>query len=146
MTAEIDWPGVRAKAEKVPSVVALAGDNPDHQDFRSPDDSYSGFKVPTDAVCRPYFKATMDPDAQSSEFDDPVLSRPIAQKLVKIQHPEENTKAMVSAVRHLRDLHLQKAKSSLGEETVEALNFVYVFTYPAACSRSGQEELREAAI
>lgn len=142
----MDWPGLTGKAEKVPSVVALAEDNPDHQDFPSRDVNYFGFKVPDGAACRSFFKATLDENVHATDYDDEILSHEIVQKLVNIQDPEKNKSTMVLAMKHLRELQLEKATRSIGEHEVEALNFVYVFTYPAACSKRGQEKLREAAI
>lgn len=146
VTAEMEWPGLMGKAEKVPSVVALAEDNPEHQSFQTPSDSYFGFQIPGGAIRRSFFKATLDEATPATKYDDSILSHQIARNLVSIQDPEKNNTAMISAMKHLRALQLEKAATSTGEEMLEALNFVYVFTYPAACSKRGQEKLRKAAV
>jgi len=88
VTAEMEWPGLDGKAEKVPSVVALAEDNLGHKDFPTQQINYFGFKVPDGAVCKSFFKATLDSNALATKYDDEILRREIAQKLVNIQSPE----------------------------------------------------------
>lgn len=145
VVAEMNWPESDGKAVKVPSVVALAADNVGHRAFLNDERSYFGFAVPMNAACRSFYKISLDAHALASDFDDSVFSRDIARMLVKSGDTEGNLEAMVTAMKHLRQIHLQKVRDSLGDEMVGDIKFVFVFTHPAACSLRGINALYEAA-
>lgn len=144
IVAEMRWPGPSLRSEKVPSKVAMIVDNPDNDDFIDGEvSSFFGFEVPKGSICRSYFKTSLDHDARPSNFDDPILKTALASKLVHADTPERNREAMVVALEHLREIHIEKAQARLGDSFGDT-NFKYVFTYPAACSARGIQALREA--
>lgn len=145
VAAEMSWPGNDGgKSEKVPSVVALMEDNPDNDDFDFGEyESFFGFEVPEGAAYRSHYKASLDINARPSQFDDRVLQEDLAGKLIRIDDPPRNAKAMVVALEHLYKISNAKAREALGDVREETL-FKYVFTYPAACSPQGIDALRRA--
>lgn len=145
VVAETDWPMGEGMLQKVPSKVALYDDNSDHEDFEDNMDNYFGFEIPEGAVSRSFYKVSMDVDARASEFDDPVLKNGVSLKLLSGEDTEKNKQAMVVAMQRLREIQTQKVRDTLGEDSLDDIKHIYVFTYPAACSLRGIQALRDAA-
>lgn len=145
VVAETDWPMGEGMMQKVPSKVALYDDNIEHEDFDNSFDNFFGFEIPEGAASRSFYKISMDVDARASVFDDPVLKNAISSKLLSEGDTVKNKQAMVVAMRKMREIQIQKVKDSLGEDALDDIKHVYVFTYPAACSPRGIEALRDAA-
>ncbi|KAK5072618.1 mtDNA inheritance, partitioning of the mitochondrial organelle [Lithohypha guttulata] len=145
--ARQQWPGVRSKESKAPSMVAFARDNPGNRLFTGNTKELVGFKVTNDMSSVSFFKASLEQRSQAGSFDNPVLRDPVANNLIRFSSSTKDEEAAKAVLKYIYEIEIQNAKTKL-KDVFSRTPVITVLTHPAACSfqRKLEDIAKEARV